>query len=49
MSQKEKVSEQMQGLMLAFEEAKNQKVAQFGDFLREQYKVENQIIFSSRE
>jgi hypothetical protein len=26
-TQKEKVSEQMQGLMLAFEEAKNQKVA----------------------
>jgi len=26
MTQKEKVSEQMQGLMLAFEEAKNQKI-----------------------
>jgi hypothetical protein len=26
-TQKEKVSDQMQGLMLAFEEAKNQKVA----------------------
>ena len=37
----------MQGLMLAFEEAKNQKVALFGEYLREQYKEENQLRFST--
>ena len=44
-AQKDKLASQMNGLMVGFEDSKEQKVALLGGYLRDKYKRQYQIKF----